>query len=54
MLAMFIMLYDLGPSTWLYNFGVTLLWIAAVLTLWSMAIYLRAAWPQLRGHTSDD
>lgn len=49
MLAMFIMLYDLAPRLWLYNFGVTLLWVASVLTLWSMVMYLRAAWPQLRG-----
>jgi phosphatidylglycerophosphate synthase len=27
--------------------GVVLLYIAAVLTLWSMVIYLRAAWPIL-------
>ena len=28
--------------------GTWLIWIAAVLTLWSMAYYLRQAWPQLR------
>lgn len=50
MLAMFIILFDLMARTWLYDFGVTLLWLAAVLTLWSMGLYLRAAWPQLRGH----
>ncbi|MDO6681100.1 MULTISPECIES: CDP-diacylglycerol--glycerol-3-phosphate 3-phosphatidyltransferase [unclassified Oceanobacter] len=29
--------------------GIVLLYGAAVLTLWSMLIYLKAAWPQLRG-----
>lgn len=28
--------------------GYTLLYVAAVLTLWSMALYLHAAWPTLR------
>lgn len=31
-----------------YEIGVVLLVIAAVLTLWSMGSYLRAAWPELR------
>ena len=35
----------------IYEIGVTLTIIAAVLTLWSMVQYLRAAWPQLAaGH----
>lgn len=34
-----------GP--WFYDLGVWLLHLAAVLTLWSMALYLRAAWPSL-------
>jgi len=32
----------------LYGFGMGLLCIAAVLTLWSMLLYLRAAWPSLK------
>ena len=28
--------------------GYTLLYVAAIMTLWSMAIYLKAAWPTLR------
>jgi CDP-diacylglycerol--glycerol-3-phosphate 3-phosphatidyltransferase/cardiolipin synthase len=27
--------------------GLVLLYVAAVLTLWSMVLYLRAAWPEL-------
>ena len=29
--------------------GIVLLYVAAILTLWSMGIYLRAAWPVLTG-----
>lgn len=54
MLALFIMLYDLALKSWLYDVGVALLWLAAVLTLWSMLMYLRAAWPQLHGHKRSD
>ncbi len=32
----------------IYDMGVVLLVVAAVLTLWSMVSYLRAAWPELR------
>jgi len=32
-----------------YQFGQLLLYVAVVLTLWSMTVYLRAAWPSLRG-----
>lgn len=33
----------------IYTIGEVLLYIAVVLTLWSMQIYLRAAWPRLIG-----
>jgi CDP-diacylglycerol--glycerol-3-phosphate 3-phosphatidyltransferase len=32
-----------------YTVGYWLLFIAAALTLWSMIMYLRAAWPMMRG-----
>jgi CDP-diacylglycerol--glycerol-3-phosphate 3-phosphatidyltransferase len=32
-----------------YRLGLVLTAIAAVLTLWSMVVYLRLAWPELRG-----
>ncbi len=32
----------------IYDLGFVLLFIAAALTMWSMAIYLRAAWPLLK------
>lgn len=33
----------------IYKLGLVLTGIATVLTLWSMFLYLRAAWPELRG-----
>ena len=34
-----------------FEAGVTLLYLSAVLTLWSMWLYLRAAWPVLRAES---
>ena len=34
----------------IYEIGLGLTALAAVLTLWSMVAYLKAAWPDLRGH----
>jgi CDP-diacylglycerol--glycerol-3-phosphate 3-phosphatidyltransferase/cardiolipin synthase len=33
----------------IYTIGLVLLAVAVVLTLWSMTLYIRAAWPSLRG-----
>jgi CDP-diacylglycerol--glycerol-3-phosphate 3-phosphatidyltransferase/cardiolipin synthase len=48
MIAIVLLLYReaLGPIP-VYLLGVVLLYVAAVLTLWSMIVYLRAAWPAL-------
>jgi CDP-diacylglycerol--glycerol-3-phosphate 3-phosphatidyltransferase len=35
-------------AEWLANLGLLALQVSAVLTLWSMIVYLRAAWPVLR------
>lgn len=35
------------PGNWLSDLGVVTLYLAAILTLWSMIQYLRAAWPHL-------
>lgn len=49
MLAITLLLYrdDLAGVS-LYTTGIVLLYVAVFLTLWSMMIYLRAAWPSLR------
>ncbi len=38
----------------LYTIGYVLLYLAVLLTLWSMTLYLRAAWPRLTGVLADD
>ncbi len=50
MAALILLLYQrpIGPLPTV-QIGVVLLYVAAVLTLWSMVIYLRAAWPILNG-----
>ena len=48
MAALVLMLYhDRVLAVPVYETGFLLLYFAAFLTLWSMAVYLRAAWPQL-------
>jgi CDP-diacylglycerol--glycerol-3-phosphate 3-phosphatidyltransferase len=50
MVAILLLLYKfpLGPFP-SHAAGVILLYVAAILTLWSMLVYLRAAWPILVG-----
>jgi CDP-diacylglycerol---glycerol-3-phosphate 3-phosphatidyltransferase len=48
MIAIFLLLAIPPVLTPLLVFGYVLLYAAAVLTLWSMILYLRAAWPTLR------
>jgi len=53
MTAIILMLYRLpiGPVP-VVELGFWLLYLAAILTLWSGAVYLRAAWPMLKGEPS--
>ena len=48
MVAIIVLLFD-NPNdpTFLTPLGYLSLYLAAALTLWSMIIYLRAAWPTL-------
>lgn len=48
-LALIVLLYC-GPTTsaFIIVIGFILLYVAAILTIWSMVIYLKAAWPELR------
>lgn len=49
MLALILLLaYQPGQDKWLGICGYLLLYFAAILTLWSMLKYLKAAWPDLR------
>ena len=38
----------------IFTIGYVLLYISVVLTLWSMMVYLQAAWPSLAGHSEPD
>lgn len=48
-----LLLQDAALPWWIYQLGVWLLYLAAILTLWSMFLYLRAAWPSLLNHPSN-
>jgi len=43
----FLILEELPFGVPLYGLGLVLIYIAAALTLWSMVLYLKAAWPSL-------
>jgi CDP-diacylglycerol--glycerol-3-phosphate 3-phosphatidyltransferase/cardiolipin synthase len=50
MVAILLLLYKVPLGQFpTHAVGVILLYIAAILTLWSMFVYLRAAWPVLSG-----
>ncbi len=55
MVALLLLLYreSLGDFP-TYDVGVVSLYAAAILTLWSMYLYLRAAWPALSGSNNAD
>jgi CDP-diacylglycerol--glycerol-3-phosphate 3-phosphatidyltransferase len=47
MIALFLLIAFDPALSWLGVIGFILLYIAAILTIWSMVIYLTIAWPQL-------
>ncbi len=53
MVAILLLIYD-DPVAGIpvFTVGFVLLYVAAALTLWSMVLYLRAAWPSLLGERS--
>jgi len=42
------LLLAFSQDTWMGILGLYSLYGAAVLTIWSMVVYLKAAWPQLK------
>lgn len=49
MIALIVLLYcDSSTPTLIVISGYILLYVAAVLTIWSMGIYIKAAWPELK------
>lgn len=47
MLALFLLLAFSPATSWFGVIGFILLYLAAILTIWSMVIYIMIAWPQL-------
>ena len=43
-----LLLFDPSKFVWMKWLGVVTLYAAAILTLWSMIVYLRAAWPSFK------
>jgi len=49
MVAIFVLLANPpDPSRWIVQAGYLVLYAAAIMTLWSMVVYLHAAWPTLK------
>lgn len=49
-----LLLYKPGQAFWLEMMGSLMLYIAAALTLWSMIMYLKIAWPDLTLSTEQE
>ncbi|MBA3535101.1 MAG: CDP-diacylglycerol--glycerol-3-phosphate 3-phosphatidyltransferase [Tatlockia sp.] len=52
MIALFLLIAFRPADSWWGVFGFVMLYVAAILTIWSMVIYISIAWPQLmkKGH----
>lgn len=48
-----LLLRDAALWAWIYDLGLWLLYLAAILTLWSMVLYIQAAWPSLSSPSRD-
>ena len=54
MIAILLLLYKIPLGAFpTHTVGLVLLYIAAALTLWSMVVYMHAAWPLLSGKTDN-
>jgi len=54
MIAILLLLYKIPLGAFpTHTVGLVLLYIAAALTLWSMVVYMHAAWPLLSGKTEN-
>ena len=54
MVAILLLLYRMPIGLFpTHDVGLILLYIAAVLTLWSMLVYMRAAWPLIAGNSGE-
>ena len=51
MIAIFLEIACPDNSMWMGLLGTILLYVAAILTIWSMVVYLQIAWPELTKKT---
>lgn len=52
MIALTVLIYcNTGTNVFIVIIGYLLLYVAAILTVWSMVLYLKMAWNELRAHT---
>jgi CDP-diacylglycerol--glycerol-3-phosphate 3-phosphatidyltransferase len=52
MVALVLLLWmNIHSRSWVGELGTFLLYVAAVLTLWSMCVYIKLAWPDLKAGT---
>lgn len=49
-----LLMFNPAAFPWFQCLGLVLLYVAAVLTLWSMIIYLKAAWPEFIRRSESD
>jgi CDP-diacylglycerol--glycerol-3-phosphate 3-phosphatidyltransferase len=55
MVAILLLLYKYPLGAFpTHEVGLFLLYVAAILTLWSMVVYLKAAWPMLAGNSTSN
>lgn len=54
MVALILLLVFHPDTSWLGVLGFILLYLAAILTIWSMVIYLHIAWPELIKKTDEE
>lgn len=47
MIALILLIMFHPATTWLGAIGIVLLYLSAILTMWSMVVYLMIAWPEL-------
>lgn len=52
MIAILVILSQQPDYNWLTIIGLILLWVAVILTLWSMCVYLKAAWMSIQKTTT--
>ena len=48
-----LLMYSSYAPVWIFWFGLVFFYLAVILTLWSMLVYLKTAWPDLKQHSKN-